>query len=92
MIKCKEVKDKYPYYGPDKPETIKDSETGEDKQIMEPVEVGAILIENKTGKIISFVGGRDHKRGLTEPCHKCSKTKWFNHEAALSVCSGNGTW
>ena len=29
---------------------------------MEPVEVGAMLIENKTGKIISFVGGRDHNK------------------------------
>ncbi|CAM3529765.1 transglycosylase domain-containing protein [Aeromicrobium ponti] len=60
--KMQQVKDNYPYYGPDKPETVKDPETGENKQIMEPVEVGAILIENKTGKIISFVGGRDHKR------------------------------
>lgn len=56
------VKDHYPYYGPDKPQEITDPETGEKKTIMEPVEVGAILIENKTGKIISFVGGRDYKR------------------------------
>lgn len=60
--KMQAVKDNYPNYGPDKPETVKDSETGEKVQIMEPVEVGAIMIENKTGKIISFVGGRDHKR------------------------------
>ena len=32
------------------------------KQLQNPVEAGAILIENKTGKIISFVGGRDYKR------------------------------
>ncbi|MDE3839929.1 peptidoglycan glycosyltransferase [Bacillus methanolicus] len=56
------VKDHYPYYGPDKPQEITDPATEEKKTIMEPVEVGAILIENKTGKIISFVGGRDYKR------------------------------
>ncbi|WP_034645486.1 transglycosylase domain-containing protein [Bacillus methanolicus] len=56
------VKDNYPYYGPDKPQEITDPETGGKKTIMEPVEVGAILIENKTGKIISFVGGRDYER------------------------------
>ncbi len=56
------VKDNYPYYGPDKSEEKEDPETGEKKTVMEPVEVGAILIENKTGKIISFVGGRDYNK------------------------------
>ncbi|GHH97316.1 transglycosylase domain-containing protein [Neobacillus kokaensis] len=54
------VKDNYQWYGPDKPEKIKDPETGEWKTVMEPVQVGAMLIENKTGKIISFVGGRKY--------------------------------
>ncbi len=54
------VKDKYPYYGPDKPQEKKDPETGEIKTVMEPAEVGAELIENKTGKIISFVAGRNY--------------------------------
>lgn len=56
------TKDNYPYYGPDKPQVVTDSETGEEITIQEPVEVGAILIENSTGKIISFVGGRDYTR------------------------------
>jgi penicillin-binding protein len=56
------VKNNYPYYGPDKQETKQDPETGETITVMEPVEVGAMLIENKTGKIISFVGGRDHNK------------------------------
>ncbi|WP_442595521.1 transglycosylase domain-containing protein [Neobacillus sp. D3-1R] len=56
------TKDAYPYYGPDKPQVVKDPDTGQDKTIQEPVEVGAILIENNTGKIISFVGGRDYSR------------------------------
>lgn len=55
-----QVKDNYQWYGPDKPEQIKDPETKEVKTIMEPVQVGAMLIENKTGKIISFVGGRKY--------------------------------
>lgn len=54
------AKDRYPFYGPDKPQEKTDPETREKRTIMEPVEVGAELIENKTGKIISFVGGRDY--------------------------------
>ncbi|PLT32430.1 transglycosylase domain-containing protein [Bacillus sp. V5-8f] len=55
----------YQYYGSAKPEEVKDAETGRMKTVMEPVETGAVLIENKTGRIISFVGGRDHKREAT---------------------------
>lgn len=53
------VKDEFQYYGSDIPVVEKDPETGEEVTVNKPVEVGAILIENKTGKIISFVGGRD---------------------------------
>ena len=42
-----------------------DHETGEKITVQEPVETGAILIENKTGKILSFVGGRDFDREQT---------------------------
>ncbi len=56
------VKDNYKYYGPDKPQEKLDPETGEKKTVIEPVEVGAELIENKTGKIISFVAGRDYSK------------------------------
>ncbi|MGM8365859.1 transglycosylase domain-containing protein [Virgibacillus sp. W0181] len=41
----------YQYYGPDK----KDPETGE----IEQIQTGAYLIDNKTGKTISFVGSRE---------------------------------
>ena len=40
-----------------------DPETGQ--RIVEPVEAGAILIDNYTGAIISFVGGRDFDRSQT---------------------------
>ncbi|MDP4163736.1 MAG: transglycosylase domain-containing protein, partial [Bacillota bacterium] len=56
------AKDAYRFYGPDKPQKVVDPETKQLKTVMEPVEVGAMLIENKTGKIISFVGGRDHQK------------------------------
>jgi len=36
-----------------------DKETGEEIVIEEPVQVGSIAIENTTGKILSFVGGRE---------------------------------
>lgn len=54
------VKDNYQYYGPNKAQEKEDPETGEKITVMEPVEVGAELIENKTGKIISFVAGRNY--------------------------------
>lgn len=56
------VKDNYKNYGPDKAQEKEDPETHEKYTVMEPVEVGAMLIENKTGKIISFVAGRDHNK------------------------------
>ncbi|WAA11730.1 transglycosylase domain-containing protein [Fervidibacillus halotolerans] len=46
-------------YGPDKPEQKKNEETGKMETVYEKLEVGAMLIDNATGKIISFVGGRD---------------------------------
>lgn len=59
--KMKTVAESYEYYGNDKPEMVVDKDTGKTVQVQQPVEVGAVLIENKTGKIISFVGGRNHK-------------------------------
>ncbi|MEH7115318.1 transglycosylase domain-containing protein [Neobacillus niacini] len=57
-----DVKNNYKNYGPEKNQEKQDPETGETIIVKEPVEVGAMLIENKTGKIISFVGGRDHNK------------------------------
>src|SRR5690625_907198 len=51
----KVVKD-YPHFGPDR--TVIDKETGEEK--IEQVQVGGELVENGTGRIISFVGGRGY--------------------------------
>ncbi|NNV05998.1 transglycosylase domain-containing protein [Geobacillus sp. C56-T2] len=53
---------RYPYYGNDNVYYAKDKQTGKTIAHRQPVEVGAMLIENKTGKILSFVGGRDYKR------------------------------
>ncbi|MEH7379578.1 transglycosylase domain-containing protein [Bacillus sp. JJ1533] len=60
-----EVVKNYQYFGPDKEATKKNLETNEDVKVMEPEELGSVLIENKTGKIISFVGGRDFEREQT---------------------------
>ncbi|OEH91802.1 transglycosylase domain-containing protein [Bacillus solimangrovi] len=59
--KMQEIKNNYAFYGYDKPEMGIDPETGEKERILEPVEVGGMLIENQTGKIVSFIGGRDHE-------------------------------
>src|SRR5690625_3827407 len=53
----KVVKD-YPHFGPDR--TVIDKETGEER--VEQVQVGGELVENGTGKIISFVGGRGYSQ------------------------------
>ncbi|MGM9988863.1 MAG: transglycosylase domain-containing protein [Bacillaceae bacterium] len=47
------VKDNY-YFGPKKYSKLAKKEL--------PIEVGAMLIDNNTGGILSFVGGRDHKQ------------------------------
>ncbi len=61
---AKAAKD-YQYYGPDRTFTPK----GEKEAITEQVETGAVLIENKTGKILSFVPGRDFRAGESENNH-----------------------
>lgn len=48
--KMQEVVKNYPHFGPERT-----NPAGEVK----PVETGGMLIENSTGKIISFIGGRD---------------------------------
>lgn len=60
-----QVTKNYPNFGYTKNEEVYDPETKKTKIVTEPVEAGAILIENKTGKIISFVGGRDFNREQT---------------------------
>jgi penicillin-binding protein len=53
------AKNHYKGYGPIKVYMRLDNKTGERRKILEPEQIGSILIENKTGKILSFVGGRD---------------------------------
>lgn len=55
-----EVVKEYPHYGPDRTYTVTNEETGETVKKTNPVQTGGILIENSTGKVISFVGGRDY--------------------------------
>ena len=59
------AKNEYKNYGYDKNEDVYNSETKQTESVVEPVETGAMLIENKTGKILSFVGGRDFSREET---------------------------
>ena len=43
-----------------------DSNTGESKTQEEPPQNGAVMIENKTGRIISFVAGRDFEKNQVD--------------------------
>ncbi|WP_414973817.1 transglycosylase domain-containing protein [Kurthia zopfii] len=53
------VKDSFPYYGATYNKTVTDPETGETKTVADPVQVGGAVIENETGRLLSFIGGRD---------------------------------
>ena len=50
----------FEYYGHTYTENVIDEETGEEVTNEQPVQVGSIIIENKTGRILSFVAGRDY--------------------------------
>lgn len=57
----KNVTDEFTLYGQTYKKKVKDPETGEEIEEDVPVQTGSIVIENKTGRILSFVGGRDHQ-------------------------------
>ncbi|MCG3089435.1 transglycosylase domain-containing protein [Sporosarcina cyprini] len=59
--KMNEVAKNFEHYGFTYTREEKDSETGEMVLVDDPVQVGSILIENKTGRILSFIGGLDDK-------------------------------
>lgn len=54
------VKDEFEYYGHTYTKEVKDPNTGEIISKDFPAQVGSMLIENATGKILSFLGGRDY--------------------------------
>src|SRR5690625_1964539 len=56
------VAKEYQYYGPDRAFTKK----GDKEPTTEQVETGAELIENKTGKVLGFIPGRNFQAGENE--------------------------
>jgi penicillin-binding protein len=56
------VAEEYQFYGPDRTFTAEDEDTGEMIEITDPLQAAAMLFENNTGRIISFVGGRGHSQ------------------------------
>lgn len=54
------TKDEYNNYGITHKRTVENEETGEMEEIDDPVQIGAYLRENKTGKVLGFVAGRDY--------------------------------
>jgi penicillin-binding protein len=57
-----EVVKNYEHFGPDRTVMKKNNETGKMEEKVEPLQTGGILIENNTGRIISFVGGREYNQ------------------------------
>ena len=58
--KMNKISDEFEYYGFTYTREVNDPDTGEVTLKDDPVQVGAMMIENTSGKILSFVGGRDH--------------------------------
>lgn len=56
-----DVAENFTQYGFTYSENTTDKQTGEKKTAKMPVQVGATLLDNKTGKILAFVGGRDYE-------------------------------
>ncbi|WP_051263073.1 transglycosylase domain-containing protein [Tuberibacillus calidus] len=67
--KMQEAALQYKGYEPDKVYRVTNSKTGEKTTVRLPMEVGAMLIDNKTGAIISFVGGRKDKYDYSQVNH-----------------------
>ncbi|KAA0966955.1 penicillin-binding protein [Sporosarcina sp. ANT_H38] len=59
--KMSEVGNNFEHYGFTYTREVKDSDSGEVELEEDPVQVGSIMIENSTGKILSFIGGRGHE-------------------------------
>lgn len=59
--KWQEIKDNYQNYGHTYVSIEKDPDTNEEIEVLNPVQVGSIAIENSTGRILSFIAGRDWK-------------------------------
>lgn len=60
--KMQEVVKNYQYFGPDRTFIP----AGQSEEVTEQVETGVVLIENSTGRILSFVPGRDYQAGDNE--------------------------
>lgn len=74
-IAMQKAKDNFPYYGGNISVTETNPETGVSEVKSKQVELGATLIENSTGRIISFVGGRDFAK---EQLNHATKSKRQN--------------
>ncbi|MFD2046349.1 transglycosylase domain-containing protein [Ornithinibacillus salinisoli] len=54
------VAENFKHYGPDWSGPVENPVTGETEKITQQVQASGMLIENSTGRIISFLGGRDY--------------------------------
>ncbi|WP_050980535.1 transglycosylase domain-containing protein [Alkalibacillus haloalkaliphilus] len=57
-----EIKNSFQRYGATKTIAFENPNTGEIEEEEIPVEAGALMMENRTGAILGFVGGRDFER------------------------------
>lgn len=72
---AQKVKDEFELYGPTFKKEVIDPDTNETITIDEPVQVGTAVIENSTGKILSFVGGREFIPEQMELNHLSTSTR-----------------
>ena len=87
--KMNEVGKNFEHYGFTYTREVKDPHSGEIELKEDPVQVGAIMIENSTGKILSFIGGRDHNQEAIESCNTGISSKWIFDETPTRLCTSH---
>ncbi|SET80497.1 penicillin-binding protein [Oceanobacillus limi] len=55
-----EIVKNFQHFGPDTTVIEVDPDTGEEIEVVKPVQTAGMLIENSSGRIISFIGGREY--------------------------------
>ncbi len=87
--KMNDIGKNFEHYGFTYTREVKDPHSGEIELKEDPVQVGAIMIENSTGKILSFIGGRDHSQEATESCNTGIPPKRIIDETPARLCASH---
>ena len=79
----------FEHYGFTYTREVKDPHSGEIELKEDPVQVGAIMIENSTGKILSFIGGRDHEQEALNHATQAYRQNGSAMKPLLVLCTSH---